>query len=122
MISYEEYAKIRDEKGMRDADVARAAKIPPSTFTEWKKGGYTPKFDKMVKIADVFGMYYLELVDPSGQPIHSDNPETNSRFVEKPKLPEYDTETQEFIHLFQNVSDEDRDTVMKILRNLQPRS
>ena len=53
---YAIYAKLRDEKGIRDIDVARATDIPPSTFTEWKKGTYQPKVDKLLKIANFLGV------------------------------------------------------------------
>lgn len=53
---YSKYAKLRDEKGVRDADVARDTNIHPSTFTDWKKGKSSPKADKLRKIADYFGV------------------------------------------------------------------
>jgi transcriptional regulator with XRE-family HTH domain len=34
--------------------VAKATGITNSTFTEWKKGTYKPKLDKLQKIADYF--------------------------------------------------------------------
>ena len=53
---YAIYAKLRDEKGIRDADVAKATDIPQSTFTEWKNGKYQPKLEKLIKIAGFFGV------------------------------------------------------------------
>ena len=60
MITYVDYAKLRDEKGLRDSDVARLAKIPPSTFTDWKKETSSPKMPKLEKIAVAlgYGDYY----------------------------------------------------------------
>lgn len=51
MISYNEYADIRDNYNLKDADVARIAKITPSTFTDWKSGRSCPKIEKLSKIA-----------------------------------------------------------------------
>lgn len=62
MTTYENYAKLRKSKGMRDGDVAKKAAIPPSTFSDWKKGKSTPKEEKMRKIADALGVSYLELI------------------------------------------------------------
>lgn len=53
---YAKYAELRDKKGVRDADVARAINVNQSTLTDWKNGLYTPKVDKMIKLADYFGV------------------------------------------------------------------
>lgn len=53
---YEIYCKLRDAKGMKDADVARETGITKSTFSDWKNGRSTPKDAKMQKIADLFGV------------------------------------------------------------------
>ena len=37
-IMYEIYCKLRDEKGCKDADVAKATGITKSTFSDWKNG------------------------------------------------------------------------------------
>ena len=67
MITYEEYCKIRDSKGLRDGDVAKKAGIQASTFSEWKKGKCTPKYEKMSKIAAALDMEYSEFVGPVGK-------------------------------------------------------
>lgn len=51
---YTKYAEMRDKKGFRDADVAKATGIAPSVFTDWKNGKSSPKVDKIIKIADFF--------------------------------------------------------------------
>lgn len=58
---YEKYQKIRDEKKLKDRDVAVATGIDPATFSHWKKGLYTPKDDKLAKIALYLGMSLDEL-------------------------------------------------------------
>lgn len=59
---YEIYCELRDKKGVRDADVAKATGITKSTFSDWKNGRSKPKGDKLKKIADYFGVsvQYLE--------------------------------------------------------------
>lgn len=49
---YETYETIRNEKGLKDSDVCRLTGIKSPTMTDWKKGRYTPKMDKLQKIAD----------------------------------------------------------------------
>lgn len=59
---YAKYAELRDAKGCKDSDVAKTTGIPQSTFTEWKKGKATPKVEKLIKLADFFGITLDELV------------------------------------------------------------
>ena len=51
---YEIYCKLRDSRGVKDADVVRATGITKSTFSDWKSGRSEPKMDKLQKIADYF--------------------------------------------------------------------
>lgn len=53
---YEIFEQLLREKGVRAVDVSRATGISSATFTDWKKGRYTPKNDKLQKIADYFGV------------------------------------------------------------------
>lgn len=53
---YEIYCKLRDEHGVKDADVVRETGITKSTFSDWKNGRSKPKNDKLQKIADYFGV------------------------------------------------------------------
>ena len=50
-IMYTKYAKLRDKKGYRNLDVAKATGIPPSCIYDWKAGRSNPKTDKLIKIA-----------------------------------------------------------------------
>lgn len=67
MITYEIYTRYRNERHLKDGEVARLAGIPPSTFSDWKNGKSTPKQDKMSKIALALGMDYYEFVGPVGK-------------------------------------------------------
>ena len=49
---YEIYQKLLDEKGLKNADVARATGISNMTLSDWKRGKSVPKSDKMRKIAE----------------------------------------------------------------------
>ena len=51
---YAKYAELRDKKGVRDADVARAINVSQAMFSEWKKDKYQPKVDKIIAIAEYF--------------------------------------------------------------------
>lgn len=49
---YEIYQRLLDEKGLKNADVARATGISNMTLSDWKRGKSVPKADKMRKIAE----------------------------------------------------------------------
>lgn len=53
---YELYAKIRDERGLKDANVAQAVGISRGAMSHWKAGEYKPKYETMSKIANVLGV------------------------------------------------------------------
>ena len=53
---YSNYAHLRDERGLTDAQVAEATGIAQQTLSAWKLGQYTPKINKMIIIADFFGV------------------------------------------------------------------
>ena len=53
---YETYARLRDSKGLKDSDVSKCTGIGQGVFSDWKKGRYTPKTDKLQKIADCLGV------------------------------------------------------------------
>lgn len=59
---YESFERLLRERGIRASDVAKATGISSSTFTDWKKGRYQPKADKLEKIASYFQVpvWYLQ--------------------------------------------------------------
>ncbi|MBR1710094.1 MAG: helix-turn-helix transcriptional regulator [Clostridia bacterium] len=60
---YAKYAVLRDEKKLTDYKVAQDVGIAPSTLSDWKNGLYTPKADKLLKLAEYFNVsieYFLK--------------------------------------------------------------
>ena len=53
---YAKYVELRDSMGVNDAKVSAATGIPRSTFTDWKQGRSKPKLEKLLKIAEFFGV------------------------------------------------------------------
>lgn len=60
---YDIYAKLRDARGMTDYQVCKETGIPTSAMSGWKNGKFTPKIDKMVKIAALFGVTIDDLLE-----------------------------------------------------------
>ena len=59
---YEIYQKLLDEKGLKNADVARATGISNMTLSDWKRGKSVPKADKMQKIAKYLNVSFEYLM------------------------------------------------------------
>lgn len=60
---YKKYVALRDAKGVTDYKVSKETGIPKSTFSEWKSGRSQPKLEKLIKLADYFGVevtYFFE--------------------------------------------------------------
>lgn len=61
--TYEKFKALLDERHVTAYQVSKQTGIRRATFSEWKRGKYTPKVDKLMKIADYFGVpisYFLE--------------------------------------------------------------
>lgn len=53
---YSIFESLLKARHCKFADVARKTGISLSTFTDWRAGRYTPKADKIAKIANFFGV------------------------------------------------------------------
>ena len=63
---YSNYVRLRDERGLTDYRVAKDTGISKGTLSDWKAGRSAPKIDKLVKLAEYFGVTLEELVNGSG--------------------------------------------------------
>ena len=61
-ISYANYVKARDAKGLNTNQVADMAKIPSSAIYDWAAGRYMPKADKLFAIAKVLDVTVETLI------------------------------------------------------------
>lgn len=118
MIDYEGYSKIRDSKGLRDSDVAKRAGIQPSTFSEWKKGKCTPKYEKMFKIAAALDMDYRDFVGTYGK-FSALNPNRPDIFEGDPEARARAELDSELLRLYHNATPDAQTSVMTLLRNSQ---
>ena len=62
---YEKYAKLRDDAGLTDYRVSVDTGISKSTLSDWKRGEYDPKVDKLMILAKYFNVpigYFLKEV------------------------------------------------------------
>lgn len=56
MSGYEYFEQVLKSKGLKAFDVSKGTGIRSGVFSDWKAGRYTPKADKMQKIADFLGV------------------------------------------------------------------
>lgn len=89
---YETYAKIRDSKGLKDSDVAKGTGIRSSVFSDWKKGRYKLKYDKLQRIAEFLGVTTDQLTgvqtnaQPEGYYVNEDTARTAQQIFDDPYL------------------------------------
>lgn len=60
---YEKFEKLLEERGVTAYEVAKQTGIASTTLSAWKKGEYTPKIDKLCKIANYFDIpvtYFIQ--------------------------------------------------------------
>ena len=56
LFMYEKYVFLRDKKGVTDYRVAIDTGITKSTFSDWKNGRSVPKIEKLMILANYFGV------------------------------------------------------------------
>lgn len=72
MAMYDVYEKLRNDKGLSNAEVSRATGVSTATLSQWKTGRYTPKMDKLEKIASFLSVPVEYLVTGSLPSMDSD--------------------------------------------------
>jgi len=63
---YKKFESLLKERNVTAYQVSKNTGIATATLSEWKKGTYTPKADKLLKIAQYFEVpieYFLEKRD-----------------------------------------------------------
>ena len=111
---YEIYVTLRDEKGVKDATVAKATGIGKSTFSDWKNGRSAPKGEKLKKIADYFGVSTQYLL--TGDSRYKYLPDIND-FMNQQKYEEMmkQKEILTFTEKFSKLGYKDREEIMRII-------
>lgn len=110
---YSRYEELLKERGLKTSVVARDTNITNSTFTAWRKGEYTPKIDKLKKIADYFGVSVHWLSGESNER----NP--TSEIKKEPKSKDMDSIIDDIEMYFyegsKNISPEQRKMIKNII-------
>lgn len=78
---YEIFASLMEERGITAYRVAKDTGVSQSTLSAWKLGQAVPKIDKMVAIANYFGVTVEYLTTGKTDPKNA----TSDRYVELPE-------------------------------------
>lgn len=76
---YDLFVDLMKMKGVKTADVCKATGLRQSMMSDWKSGRYTPKADKLQRIADYFGVsieYFTGGADTEQKPAYYLDTET----------------------------------------------
>lgn len=55
-MSYERFNQLLLKNGIKPNKVSRDTGIAASTLSDWKNGLYVPKMDKLITLAEYFGV------------------------------------------------------------------
>lgn len=64
---YSKFENLLHSRGITAYRVSKDTGIAGATLTNWKKGGYTPKIDKLQILADYFGVPLNYFTDEDNQ-------------------------------------------------------
>lgn len=76
---YEIFEQLLSKYGVTAYKVAKETGITTATLTNWKQGKYTPKQDKLQKIADYFGVSLEYLMTGKEDAVKEKAPELTAR-------------------------------------------
>lgn len=109
---YEIYEKLLKAKGVKTADVCKATGIKAPTFSDWKKGKSTPNVDKLILIANYFGVSVQYLRTGKQLEFNEDMSELAGQFAVQ------DQRTKEYMIKFAKLSDSDKDILCGLIDRL----
>lgn len=106
---YEYYQKLLDEKGLKNADVARATGISNMTLSDWKRGKSEPKTKNMQKIADFLGttLSYLVTGEESNPIFEQENTDY--------ELSNIDSKLKDYVFKLSKLSDKEQESIMNLI-------
>lgn len=105
-MKYWKFKEICDQKGIKVSDVVKNTGIAYATISSWKAGNYTPKIDKLQKIADYLGVELYDLWDVE---VVRDAPS---------KAPAFTVEELQLLDLFRTLPDAKRSEVIQYCKFL----
>ena len=84
MTLAEKILSLRTERGMSQDDLAEKLEVSRQSVSKWETGQSTPDLDKIIRLADLFGVSVDELVRDGERP-QSQPPQPQVVYVEREK-------------------------------------
>ena len=85
MTLAEKILSLRTEKGMSQDSLAEKLEVSRQSVSKWETGQSTPDLDKIIKLADLFGVSVDELVREGERPQPPEPPQPQVVYVEREK-------------------------------------
>ena len=85
MTLAEKLLALRTEKGLSQEDLAEQLGVSRQSVSKWETGQSVPDLDKIIKLADLFGVTVDELVREGKRPQPPQPPEPKVIYVEREK-------------------------------------
>lgn len=62
-FAYQKFKELRENKGVSEYQVSVGTGISTTVFTQWSRGDYDLKLDKLKLIADYFGVPVMVFIE-----------------------------------------------------------
>ena len=85
MTLAEKILSLRTERGMSQDDLAEKMEVSRQSVSKWETAQSTPDLDKIIRLADLFGVSVDELVRDGEAPQPPEPPEAKVIYVEREK-------------------------------------
>ena len=133
-MSYKKFEALLKQKGLKPADVSKGTGIATATLTNWKQGKYTPKNDKLKKIADFLDVpvayfneedsiqtKHIELFSGIGGLKNALTPNSMCiYFVDEPETHMHSKVAYELVKEMEKMSDTDMQLLLDMAKRLNP--
>ena len=88
MTLAEKILSLRTERGMSQDDLAEKLEVSRQSVSKWETAQSTPELDKIIKLADLFGVSVDQLVREGERPRPPEPPEAKVIYVERERKEE----------------------------------
>ena len=104
------FEQLLQERNVSAYAVAKATGISQSTLADWRKGRCIPKADKLIKIANYFGVSVPYLLGEEKKPVPEDELKIkNVKFIGRDGTVKFKKLTPEMISMLEQLPDSDED-------------
>lgn len=107
--------RLMKERGVNAVQLSRETGVSAATISAWRNDIYTPKLDKLTKIADYLGVTVDYLMGRTDNP-HTSTLDTKMREIIEKHLPNYTPSKIQSV--FDELTDENQDTLLKFAEYL----